>query len=186
MLATASLVVASLSTGNQIGLAVVGGAFILFALVSSFVLPSRYPNFPGRHVGWYVAAGLIFFVAMISAVIIFGVEEPEAEHAAATTQATSTHESSTTEQTTTSAATQGDAVAGKAAFKDGGCGSCHALKAAGATGNVGPDLDSLKPPYDAVVHQVETGGGGMPSFKGLLTEKQIQDVAAYVVASTHS
>src|SRR5258707_2242500 len=67
MLATVSLVVAALSTGNQIGLAVVGGAFILFSLVSSFVLPARYPNFPGRHVGWYVAAGILFFIAMISA-----------------------------------------------------------------------------------------------------------------------
>ena len=70
MLSTISLVVAALSTGNKIGLAVVGGAFILFALVSSFVLPARYPNFPGRHVGWYVAAGILFFIAMISAVII--------------------------------------------------------------------------------------------------------------------
>src|SRR5258708_8534087 len=78
MLATVSLVVAALSTGNQIGLAVVGGAFILFSLVSSFVLPARYPNFPGRHVGWYVAAGILFFVAMISAVLVFGVEKKEA------------------------------------------------------------------------------------------------------------
>src|SRR5258707_9785668 len=76
MLATVSLVVAALSTGNQIGLAVVGGAFILFSLVSSFVLPARYPNFPGRHVGWYVAAGILFFIAMISAVVRFCVAPP--------------------------------------------------------------------------------------------------------------
>src|SRR5438445_11587734 len=85
MLATVSLVVAALSTGNKIGLAVVGGAFILFALVSSFVLPARYPNFPGRHVGWYVAAGILFFLAMISAVIVFGVEKKEAAPASAAT-----------------------------------------------------------------------------------------------------
>ncbi len=33
--------------------------------------------------------------------------------------------------------------AGKAVFASQGCGSCHALKAAGATAEVGPDLDKL-------------------------------------------
>jgi mono/diheme cytochrome c family protein len=186
MLSTVSLVVASLSTGNQIALAVVGGAFILFALVSSFVLPARYPNFPGRHVGWYVAAGILFFVAMISAVIVFGVEKKEAAKAgeAATTTATSTAATSTA--ATPPAAAKGDPVAGKAVFTSAGCSGCHTLKAAGATGTVGPNLDKVKPPYDKVVHQVEVGGGAMPPFKGTLTPKQIQDVAAFVVASTHA
>jgi mono/diheme cytochrome c family protein len=184
MLATVSLVVAALSTGNQIGLAVVGAAFILFSLISSFVLPARYPNFPGRHVGWYVAAGILFFVAMISAVLVFGVEKKEAEPAAAAT----TSEATTTEGATTTApaAAQGDPVAGKKVFASANCGSCHTLKAAGATGTVGPDLDTLKPSYDIVVHQVEVGGGVMPAFKGTLSAKQIQDVAAFVVASTHA
>src|SRR5438309_2400389 len=110
MVSTVSLVVAALSTGNEIALAVVGGAFILFALVSSFVLPGRYPNFPGRHVGWYVAAGLAFFVAMVSAVIIFGVEKKETAHAAPTpTTSTSTQGStSTSTATSTPAAPQVD------------------------------------------------------------------------------
>jgi mono/diheme cytochrome c family protein len=180
MLSTISLVVAALSTGNKIGLAVVGGAFILFALVSSFVLPARYPNFPGRHVGWYVAAGILFFIAMISAVIVFGVEKPEAargEPSAAETTAA---------QTSTSAAPQGNPAAGRAVFASAGCGACHTLKAAGSTGTVGPNLDQLKPPYDRVVHQVEVGGGPMPAFKGTLTPRQIRDVAAFVVASTHA
>jgi mono/diheme cytochrome c family protein len=186
MLATVSLVVAALSTGNKIGLAVVGGAFIIFSLVSSLVLPARYPNFPGRHVGWYVAAGILFFVAMISAVLVFGVEkkEPAAAGEATTTAAATTTGAATT--TAPPAAAQGDATAGKAVFASAGCGACHTLKAAGATGTVGPNLDQLKPPYDKVVHQVEVGGGPMPAFKGSLTTKQIQDVAAFVVASTHA
>jgi mono/diheme cytochrome c family protein len=186
MLATVSLVVAALSTGNKIGLAVVGGAFIIFSLVSSLVLPARYPNFPGRHVGWYVAAGILFFVAMISAVLVFGVEKKEP---AAAGEATTTAAATTTGAATTTApptAAQGDATAGKAVFASAGCGACHTLKAAGATGKVGPNLDQLKPPYDKVVHQVEVGGGPMPAFKGSLTTKQIQDVAAFVVASTHA
>ena len=174
MLSTISLVVAALSTGNKIGLALVGGAFILFALVSSFLLPARYPNFPGRHVGWYVVAGIGFFIAMISAVIVFGVEKPEAK-----TEPTSTAQAP-------AAAVKGDATAGKAVFTSAGCVGCHTLKAAGATGTVGPNLDQLKPAYAKVVHQVEVGGGPMPAFKNTLSPKQIQDVAAFVVASTHA
>jgi mono/diheme cytochrome c family protein len=185
MLLTVSLVVAALSTGNQIALAVVGGAFILFAVVSSFVLPARYPDFPGRHVGWYVAAGILFFVAMISAVIVFGVEKKEAaKPGEATTTATSTAATSTA--ATPPTAVKGDPVAGKAVFTSAGCSGCHTLKAAGATGTVGPNLDQVKPSYDKVVHQVEVGGGAMPPFKGTLTPKQIRDVAAFVVASTHA
>jgi mono/diheme cytochrome c family protein len=185
MVATVSLVVAALSTGNEIGLVVVGGAFILFALVSSFVLPARYPNFPGRHVGWYVAAGILFFVAMISAVIVFGVEKKEtAPAASATTTAATTTTGATT--TTAAATPQGDPVAGKAVFANAGCGACHTLKAAGSTGTVGPNLDQLKPPYAKILHQVEVGGGPMPAFKGSLSTKQIQDVAAFVFASTHA
>lgn len=37
-----------------------------------------------------------------------------------------------------------DANAGKQAFMDNGCNSCHTFKAAGATGTIGPDLDKLK------------------------------------------
>jgi len=185
MFATVSLVVAALSTGNKIGLAVVGGAFIVFSLVSALVLPARYPNFPGRHLGWYVAAGILFFVAMISAVLVFGVEKKEAEPAAAvTTAAATTNPGATT--TAPPAAAQGDPAAGKAVFASAGCKACHTLKAAGATGTVGPNLDQLKPPYDKIVHQVEVGGGPMPAFKGTLTAKQIQDVSAFVFASTHA
>jgi mono/diheme cytochrome c family protein len=185
-----TLLVGALSTGNKIGLAVVGGAFILFSLVSALVLPARYPNFPGRHVGWYVALGIVFFVAMISAVLAFGKEKPVKE-VSPTTSGTTTGSGSTTApgSTTSTSSTpaaggKGDPAAGKAVFASAGCGGCHTLKAAGATGNVGPNLDDLKPPLDKVVHQVEVGGGPMPAFKEALSAKQIQDVAAFVVSST--
>jgi mono/diheme cytochrome c family protein len=69
---------------------------------------------------------------------------------------------------------------GKQVFATAGCGGCHTLKDAGSTGNVGPNLDSLKPSLAAVAHQVEVGGGAMPSFKGQLTPAQIAAVAKYV------
>jgi cbb3-type cytochrome c oxidase subunit III len=63
------------------------------------------------------------------------------------------------------------------------CASCHTLKAAGATGTVGPNLDQLKPSEPIVQHQVEVGGGVMPAFKGTLTQAQIDAVAKYVADS---
>ena len=37
----------------------------------------------------------------------------------------------------------GDATAGKALFASNGCGSCHTLAVAGATGTIGPDLGKV-------------------------------------------
>jgi len=79
---------------------------------------------------------------------------------------------------------EGDAAAGEAVFASAGCVSCHTLEAAGSTGTVGPNLDDAKPDHDLVVDRVTNGSGAMPSFSGTLSEQQIQDVAAYVVAST--
>jgi sulfite dehydrogenase len=69
---------------------------------------------------------------------------------------------------------------GKSVFSSAGCAGCHTLKAAGSTGNVGPNLDQLKPSKATVAHQVEVGGGAMPSFKGQLSDAQIQAVAGFV------
>jgi mono/diheme cytochrome c family protein len=79
----------------------------------------------------------------------------------------------------------GDATAGKQVFETAGCKGCHTLKAAGATGKVGPNLDDAKPDLALIVERVTKGQGGMPSFKGQLSDKQIADVAAFVYKSTH-
>ena len=73
-----------------------------------------------------------------------------------------------------------DAAAGANVFKTAGCGSCHTLKAADASGQIGPNLDSARPDYATVHSRVEQGGGGMPAFGGRLTPQQIRDVAAFV------
>jgi cbb3-type cytochrome c oxidase subunit III len=74
------------------------------------------------------------------------------------------------------------ATDGKSIFT-ANCASCHTLKAAGATGTVGPNLDQLKPSLPIVQHQVEVGGGVMPAFKGTLTQTQIDAVAKFVADS---
>jgi mono/diheme cytochrome c family protein len=192
MLSTVALVVAALSTGNKIGLIAVAAVFILFALASSFLLPALNPNFPGRGLGWYVALCVLFFVAMMAAVLVFDKEKTEASPASEQTTTAQTQQTTSTASASTSTSTpppaapaQGDATAGKAVFASAGCGGCHTLKAAGTSGTVGPNLDDLKPALDRIVHQVEVGGGPMPAFKGQLSDKQIQDVSAYVYASTH-
>jgi mono/diheme cytochrome c family protein len=73
-------------------------------------------------------------------------------------------------------------VAGAAIFKSAGCGSCHTLAAAGSHGQIGPNLDSLRPSFAQVQSQVTKGGGGMPSFSSRLGRAQIRDVAAFVAA----
>jgi len=189
---TVSLAFANLSTGHAVILLVVAGVFILFALVSSFVIPRRNPNFPGNSVGVYSAVAILFLIAMIATVIAFGKEKKHAESsstAATTTTQTSTPastSSSSTTPTTTGAGTTGDPVAGKKVFTSAGCSGCHTLKDAGATGNIGPNLDDLKPSEAIVQHQVEVGGGAMPAFKGQLSATQIQDVAAYVSSAAGS
>jgi hypothetical protein len=70
--------------------------------------------------------------------------------------------------------------AGAAVFAEAGCGDCHTFQAAGSGGSVGPDLDESAPSPEEVVSKVRSGGGGMPSFHGELSERQIRDVAAFV------
>ena len=83
------------------------------------------------------------------------------------------------EEPTTTGGT-GDAAKGEAVFSDN-CSGCHGLSGHG--GNGGPDLTSIPSAKDRakVLAQVTNGGGGMPAFKGTLSDQEIANVAAYVV-----
>jgi quinohemoprotein ethanol dehydrogenase len=72
-----------------------------------------------------------------------------------------------------------DAAAGKEVFSEE-CSVCHG--ATGHGGNGGPDLRSmpLAKTQAGAEKQVTNGGGGMPAFKGTLSEEEIANVAAYV------
>jgi len=183
-------VLLALSTEGKIGLGVLAGAFIVFALLSAFYFPRRNPDFPGKRLGLFVVVSALLFVGTMAGVVFFAKEEEEAHGAeAAETHGTTTGEAPPTTETTGTTETapgtsEGDAKAGEAVFASAGCGGCHTLKAAGSSGSVGPNLDDAKPDHALVVERVTNGMGAMPSFKGQLDEKQIQDVAAYVVAST--
>ncbi len=68
-----------------------------------------------------------------------------------------------------SAASAGGATAGKAVFTAQGCGACHTFKAAGATGKVGPNLDTL-------FKDAQLAGLSVPDF----IRQSIVDPNAYV------
>ena len=53
----------------------------------------------------------------------------------------------------------------------------------GSTGTIGPNLDEAKPSKELAVDRVTNGAGAMPSFKGQLSEKQIDAVAEFVATS---
>jgi len=75
---------------------------------------------------------------------------------------------------------------GAKVFATAGCAGCHTLKAAGSKGQVGPNLDELKPNKDTVAHQVRVGGNGMPSFGSRLSDTQIDQVATFVADAAKS
>jgi len=73
-------------------------------------------------------------------------------------------------KSTASAVSGGGAAAGKAVFAAQGCGACHTFKAAGATGKVGPDLDT------AIVKDAQLAGLSVPDF----IRQSITDPNAYI------
>ena len=74
---------------------------------------------------------------------------------------------------------------GKNVFLEkGNCAMCHSLADAGSNGNIGPNLNEIKPDIGRVVNSVTNGIGVMPSFLGILSEDEINAVAYYVSESS--
>ena len=65
------------------------------------------------------------------------------------------------------------------------CWMCHTLQAAGSEGQIGTNLDQLKPSMLQVVSAVTNGISVMPSFEGMLSSEEIDAVAYYVFESTN-
>ena len=65
------------------------------------------------------------------------------------------------------------------------CGTCHVLQEAGSVGDIGPNLDMLKPQIDQIIYAVTNGIGVMPPWEGVLTNEEIEAVAYYVFSSTN-
>ena len=82
-------------------------------------------------------------------------------------------------------ATNGDDAGRRLFVKDATppCALCHTLADAGATANVGPSLDELKPDAQRVTQAVKAGIGAMPAYTQLSAE-QIQAIARYVARAS--
>ena len=65
------------------------------------------------------------------------------------------------------------------------CGVCHSLQASGSEGQIGPNLDMLKPQMAQIISAVTNGIGVMPPWEGILTEEEIEAVAYYIFTSTN-
>jgi len=75
---------------------------------------------------------------------------------------------------------------GKQIFlEEGNCATCHALEDANSYGNIGPNLNEIKPDISRVLMAVTNGIGVMPAYQGQLSDEEINAVATYVVESTN-
>jgi uncharacterized cupredoxin-like copper-binding protein len=72
------VLVASLSTGNKIGLAVMGAIFIAFALFSALIAPKRWKDYPGKGLSVFIVVSFALTALMLGAVNQFGVESEKA------------------------------------------------------------------------------------------------------------
>lgn len=119
---------------------------------------------------------LALMLAVLGVAGCGGDDDDESEGAATATVADTAGSATGGEDT-------GGAADGAAVFASAGCGNCHTLAAADASGAVGPNLDELMPSTEQVAEQVKSGGGGMPAFEDQLSEEEIQAVAEYVSSS---
>lgn len=147
------------------------GTFVYGAYASKITIV-RLRRFPGHTLP--IAGGLVF--AMLIGVWYTSAVWLYREDAKAATPPPPPAAASTAPATPP----QGDAGNGLAVFGSAGCGSCHVMQAAGASGTIGPSLDELRPSFEATREQVLNGGGGMPAFEGSLSDKEIDDVSAFV------
>tara|TARA_B110001454_G_scaffold214196_1_gene233592 strand:- start:563 stop:883 length:321 start_codon:yes stop_codon:yes gene_type:complete len=73
---------------------------------------------------------------------------------------------------------------GKQIFlKKGACASCHTLADANSEGNIGPNLNQIRPDMTRVMTAVKNGIGVMPAFEDLLSSLEIEAVSQYVSQS---
>ena len=75
---------------------------------------------------------------------------------------------------------------GKQIFlEEGNCATCHTLQDANSYGNIGPNLNEIKPDIMRIISAVTNGIGVMPAYEGQLSTEEIIAVATYVAKSTN-
>ena len=73
---------------------------------------------------------------------------------------------------------------GKTIFlEQGNCATCHTLADAKSNGEIGPNLNQIKPDITRVISAVTNGIGVMPPYKEILSKEEIEAIAHYVSIS---
>jgi len=127
--------------------------------------------FPAGFAGW--AVGHYTSLGKPSATVTQTVTAASSTSSTPTTTAVAT----TGATTTSSSATGGNATAGKALFASSSCSSCHTFTPAGATGTIGPNLDTA-PTASAKAD----GNMNLAAF----VKQSIVDPNAYIAKGYHS
>ncbi len=78
-----------------------------------------------------------------------------------------------------------DKAAAREMFDNYSCSACHSLSDAGAMGVVGPSLDDPSLTREFIIGRVTNGQGAMPSFSGQISDKEIAQLADYIVTVNH-
>jgi len=127
--------------------------------------------------GCAVSAAVVGLAALGGAALAQGAAQTDASRAAAAKAAAALPVTGAPAATDPAAAND----KGRQIFTDYGCGSCHTLGDAGATGHVGPALDGNPNITEAFVDdRVTNGQGMMPSFASQLTADEIKTLASYI------
>ncbi|MFL5959111.1 MAG: c-type cytochrome [Gaiellaceae bacterium] len=165
------------------------GEILLWLLFTLLLFPA---GFAGWAVGHYTSLG------KSPSTVVRTVTVGSTGGATTTSVATTTHAATTT----SGGGGGGNAAAGKSVFAANGCASCHTFQPAGATGTIGPDLDSA-PTTDAKAdHNMALAAfvkqsivdpdayvakgyskGIMPkTFGNSLSSSQLDDLVAFIVS----
>ena len=161
----------AITNEGKLALGVLAGAFIVFAVLSAFVFPRRNPDFPGNRLGLFIVVACLFFVGTMAAWSSSPTRRkrrmgPRRRRPKARRPGRSRRRPRRRRARPPATGRR------RGGLRSAGCGGCHTLEAAGATGKVGPNLDEAKPDEALVIERVTNGMGVMPSFKDQLTSSR--------------
>ena len=180
----------AITNNGKVGLGVLAGLLIVFAILSAFYFPRRNPDFPGNRLGLFILVSVVLFAGTMVGVVVFAAEEgePHSEEATQTQGGAETGEeppASTEQATTAPSEPAGDAAAGEAVFASAGCVQLSHAQGGGGDGNRRAEPRRGEARRRARRRPGDERKRRDAVVQGAAHEKQIQDVAAYVVASTH-
>ncbi len=145
----------------------------------------------------FIAVAVIAFAAGLLIGDLGGSPKTETVHVSASGEAGETAEVEPATETEEAEGEGASNAPGAEVFASVGCGSCHALAAAGSTGATGPDLDEFLAPDDTteaveemIVDPNSELAEGYPAnvmpqnYGQTLSKSEVHELAEYLVATT--